>query len=324
MPSVAPPLTRTGRAVLSLAVSAAVLVVPSLAQPSIATAAIGSCAPATGGADGPFYPGPSASPAYNSTFAKGPAIPHTADHIPQGLTVWKDWDAKGHTLLLLGSYQRGRDSYLIGIDASSGKHVGTVRVAESHLGALGLAGKWLFATYRDTDELRKYKKSDLRDTMEKAAKDDSKPFLESSGGRQDVIGANFMSVYDGLVWAGRYSGAKNSSRMAQYKVSAKGKLIRVGDPYEVPLKTQGVLVTKNRFIFYSGLTAGTITVTDRHHSLSGSDGRCFVAPNFGENIVTVGDKVFLSFEGGSRHDISAANPITNLHTASLAKLDNLS
>ncbi|MGQ0630113.1 MAG: hypothetical protein ACT4P1_03665 [Sporichthyaceae bacterium] len=316
---------RTGVRVALVGVCLTVGLAGLVTVSSSVTAAVGPCARAAGG-DGPFYPGPSASTVYNSTFAQGPAIPHLSTHIPQGLTTWRNWKGSGSDLLLVGAYRDGSRSYLIGINPASGKRVGTVQVAESHLGALGLAGKWLFTTGSDNDRVRKYKVSDLRDAMKRAAANNTKPVLAEVGKAQKVIGSHFMTVDDGEVWAGRYSRSSDNSAMARYRVRSDGTLDQAGKPWPVPTQTQGALVTEDRFVFYSGLTTGKVTVIERSgRDLSGATGRCFAAPNFGQNLAQVGDRVFLNFEGGSAKDNvpNTANKIKHLHVADLDELGAL-
>ncbi len=324
MSSPAASRTRMGRFVLALTLGAAFLA-PALAAPSTAAAAIGACAPA-GGGGGPFYPGPAGSAVYDKTFRNGATLPHIDTHVPQGLALWSNWNGKGDALLLLGSYRLGADSYLIGINPNSGKRVGTVRLAESHLGAVGVAGTWLFTTATSQSKLRKYRISALRDAMRISAKKGTKPLLKASGGSQKVLGAQFMAIYDGRVWTGRYSRSATSSKMAQYKVSSSGRLSRVGKPWEVPLQTQGVLVTKDRFVFYSGLQVGAIRVVQRgERQLSRAKGRCFAAPSFGENLIRYNGRIYLAYEGSARTDLpNVPNRIANFHTAKYSALEPLS
>lgn len=316
------PTTIRARA-LVLMLGAALCLPTAGAVPAVA--AVGACEPAAAGS-GPFYPGPSSSATYNETFARGPAIPTVDSHVPQGLTAWKNWNGRGATLLLIGSYRTGRDTYLIGVNPSSGKKVGIVRIAPSHAGALGVAEDWLFVTHRNGDALRKYKLTDLRKAMKKSAATGKKPKIADVGKPQSVVGGNFLNVHDDRVWAGRYGKTESAARMAQYKVSNSGKLSRVGQPWEVPLRTQGVLVTGSRFVFYSGLTSGTITVVRRDgRDLDDFAGRCFAAPSFGQNFVRVDGKVYLNYEGAARTDVAnLAHPIGHLHVAKYSELKKLS
>lgn len=311
---------------LSIAIAAGLAVPIQLAAPTAAASTCVSDAPNRGGL---FYPGPSASSIYDDTFGRGPAIP-LPSHSPQGMTVWSNWDGKGNTMLLLAAYRDGSDSYLIGIDPDSGKHLGTVRTAASHFGGIGVIGSWLIGQHANGFTVRKYKLSSLRSAMKTAVKagpGGAKPYLKAASGTQTLKhGANSMSVHANRLWVGDYSSSASSSKMYQYKVSSSGKLSKVGSAWDVPLKTQGVLVTGDRFVFVSGLTAGQITVSEKRSDLDEAKGRCFAGPSHGQNIVLHGGKVFIAFEGGSdkyADDPDTRNPIQHLHVARYSDLDDL-
>lgn len=291
-----------------------------------------TCEPAGDEPAGAFYPGPAVSAAYEAAFVRGPAIPHLRTHTPQGLTVWEDWEGAGQDLLLLGAYREGEPSYLIGIDPDTGEHVGTVQVPESHLGSLGVVGDWLVAQHRNGAAVRTYRIDDVRDALQEAtgseaADRDAPPAVPPTGPVQRLPAANFMGTFDGRAWIGDYAGEPDSSLMREYTVSATGRLSPVGEPWQVPPRTQGVLVTEDRFVFVSGLRAGTITVVERGgRRLADSVGRCFVSPSHGQNVVVHDDKVFLAFEGGSAKyagEDTTPNKITHLHVADYAELTGL-
>lgn len=316
----APPLVR---GLTLTALVAGLLAVPRPA--SAAAAAPSACVPGAPGVTGPFYPGPSASPDYDATFTRGAPIPHLSTHTPQGMTLWRNWNSRGDDLLVMGAYRDNKDSYLVGINAETDKHVGTLRVDESHLGGVGLVGDWLFTTHREGRTVRRYQVDDLRSAMKKAARTGGKVRVDHRG-TQKLIGGHFMGVHDGRLWAGTYSYDDDKARMAQYTLGSRGKLKQVGAPWQVPTQTQGVLVTANRFVFYSGLLAGRITVVERGpRTLADARGRCFGAPQFGQALVADGGRVHLNFEGGaaSQDKPRNVNPIRHLHRAPLAVLSEL-
>lgn len=85
---------------------------------------------------GAWYQGKTASNVYDTTFSAGPAVPGLREYVPQGIAAWHNWDAAGHDLLVVSSYRDGSGTArLFGIDAATGKHVGTVAIAPTHAGA---------------------------------------------------------------------------------------------------------------------------------------------------------------------------------------------
>lgn len=303
-----------------LAAALAVGLVAPIGAATPAFAAIRCTDAGSGGSSG-FYPGESASDVYDDTFAKAAAIPGLPTYTPQGLTTWENWDGKGNDLLVMGAYRKGHTSRLYGIDPSTYETVGAVKVKESHLGGIAAVGTYLIAQNRqsgNTGEIRKYKLSALA----KAMKASGTPSLSTTGRTQQLYDADFMTAYKGQVWSGRFSTSGND-KMYRYNVSSAGKLTKIGSAYEIPPKTQGVLVTSDTFVFNTGLSAGKIWVTKRQYDLE--VGRCFTSPSHGENFARVGNEVFLDFEGGSGvyDSPDTRNKIKHLHRASLTTLRSL-
>ena len=77
------------------------------------------------------YAGGSVSALYDQVFHPGIALPYLDDYIPQALSTWTDWDGAGHTLLLLGMYRDGHESYLVGLDPDTGRAIGTIVIEPS-------------------------------------------------------------------------------------------------------------------------------------------------------------------------------------------------
>lgn len=306
-------------AVGSVVVCAALLTSVHAGAP---VAAAVTCGGDGGGDDTPFYPGKSASAVYDETFAQGPETPGLPAFTPQGLTTWNDWDGTGRPLLVLGAYRKGHPSRLFAIDPATGTSVGTVEVAESHLGGIAVAGRWLFVQHAATSGAESVRRYSLADLREKLAEGGT-PVLEPAGENQQVYGADFMSAFRGSVWAGRYSNA-GADKMYEYHVAGDGTLDRVGGAWEVPAKTQGVLVIGSRLVFATGVTDTRMWVYERERNLDAAPGRCFRSPSYGQNLTLVGDTVYHAFEGGSaRYSMTAPHKIEHLHTAPLDKLREL-
>lgn len=316
---------RLGSLVVSAGLLGALVTGVGLAGP--ASADVGPCSDAGNGGSAGFYPGPSASDVYDDTFGKGPAIPGLTSYTPQDITTWPNWDGKGHTLLVLGSYRRGHTSRLYGIDPNSGKTIGDVKIAETHMGGVAVVGKWLIVQGSETtatpEKVRRYKLSDLRSKL----KASGTPTLNPTGGTQTIYSADFMSAYGGHIWTGRFSADPAQSKMYEYKVGSDGKLTVTGSAYRIPLRTQGVMVTGERFVYQtsSGLNQANLYVVGRgEHDIEDADGRCFRNPSMAEGLTLYDGKVFAVYESGSgQYSSGAVNPIANLHTAPWAELSRL-
>src|SRR6185312_4753929 len=58
----------------------------------------------------PWYPGPSASATYDSTFHSSVAIPAgllSGRYVPQGLAYWNNWNGTSEDILLISAYHDG-------------------------------------------------------------------------------------------------------------------------------------------------------------------------------------------------------------------------
>jgi hypothetical protein len=297
------------------------------------TAKIHGCESAIDDEDGAFYPGDAASETYEELFAKSFALPYLSSYVPQGITTWNNWNGKGKAILVVSMYRKVGDeeknSYLVAIDPATGAHLGTVEVAGGHLGGIAIAGKYLFGQDQDmpaplAEPVRRYKLSKLEDKFTEAIKKGNKPYLGREAGLQYIAGAGFMQAYAGEVWAGHFNNYDND-KMYRYKVSSTGKLTRTGSAYEIPARTQGVLITSDRLIFSvsNANDHGKLVVAHRAYDFDDAETRCFTAPSMGENLTRIGNKVFMMFEGGSYKYPNSENRIKHAHTADLTELRQL-
>jgi hypothetical protein len=262
---------------------------------------------------------------YDRIFRPGPRVPHLAGHVPQGLATWRNWNGGGSTLLLLGMYRDGAPSYLVGIDPSTGRHVGTLRTKATHFGALGVSRGWLIAqdnvSPRNGPAVRHYKLSTVRKQMKLAARTGTKPYLAQAGKAQRVPGASFLANDGGAVWIGKYK--RKPSTMYRYTVASSGRLRAVQGPVRVPARTQGLLVTRKNFVFATsgGDGRGMMTVV-RRSAPSRSIG-CVWTPSLPQNMTTVGGRLYAAYESGAARFYKSApvNRIRELHTGSLRSLD---
>lgn len=275
------------------------------------------------------YNGKPASYVYDERFGPGPDIPKLDTHTPQGLTVWKDWDGNGNDLLLVTSYnstnQNGSAAYIIGIDPKSGEHIGTVEIAGSHVSGIAVIKDWAFVQGRNKDPgdrhtIRKYKLSELKDKM----KEGGVPDLEQVGTARTVDGASFLAGYDGDLYAGRFND-KDRDTMHRYEVDDDGSL-ETKEAYEVPMKTQGLLVTKDHFIYSTSSdrnNRSNIYIVDHGaKSIDRDSTWCFRAPSLSQGITRYDGNAYLLFESGAKKYESGnpRNKIGKMHKVKTAEL----
>jgi hypothetical protein len=283
-----------------------------------ASAAI-SCSTASSGKLASFYSGLSASYAYDSRFAKGPAMPELDTYTPQGIATWYSWDG-GNDLLVVGAYRAGHDAHLIGIDAKTGKHVGTVAIAATHAGGVAITQGWAFVA-GEGNTIRKYRLSELKAAMKKPGT----PYLGQVGEARQVYGASFLTSYGDNLYAGKFN-ENGRDKMYRYKVGTDGSLTTQSGAYEVPSKTQGLLVTGSRFVFstsYGNDNRGNIYVVDAGaRDIDRASTRCYRSPSMNEGITESGGYAYLVFESGAAQYV-AKNPrniVRNLHKGRVSGL----
>ena len=289
-------------------------------QTTQAVAAI-TCSTAAGGK--PFYDGPSASKVYDARFSGSAPVPNLGSYTPQGLGTWWNWDGS-KDLLLVTSYRKGANTQIIGIDPATNKTVGVVAIAETHGGGITTSNGWAFVQ-GSTNGIRKYKLSALKTAMKAAGT----PYLKAVGSERKVYGASFLTSYGGYVWSGKFND-KGRDKMYQYKINADGSLTTINKAWEVPTKTQGLLVTGSHFVFstsYGRDKRSNLYVVRRGQpDLDKAKLSCFRAPSMSEGITEYGGKAYLVFESGShlyRGDSKTLNVITHLHKATIASLTGL-
>lgn len=283
------------------------------------------CESESSGKDAEFYNGESASYMYDKKFGHGPTIPGLDTHTPQGVAAWDNWDGSGNDLMLVTSYgKKGTAAHLIGIDAKSGKTVGTVAIAESHVGGIAVSKGWAFVQGRDSgkwDTVRKYKLSELKDKM----KQGGVPELKQVGKARNVYAASFLSAYGDHLYAGKFND-KGRGKMYAYKISDDGSL-ETGKSYEVPTKTQGLLVTKDHFVYSTShgrdKRSNLYVVDHGATDIDRGSTRCFRAPSMAEGIAGHDGNAYLVYESGSykyMSDPKTRNVIQEMHKAKISEL----
>jgi len=296
----------------------------AVAAPAAAQRTI-SCSTATSSKD--FYDGPSASAKYDARFSNSASIPNLGTHTPQGVGTWWNWDGS-KDLLLVASYQNGANSLITGIDPTTNKTVGVVAIAGSHAGGITTSNGWAFVQGKDSGgsgTIRKYRLSTLKSALKKAGT----PYVKQVGTARKVYAASFLTSYGGYLWSGKFN-ATGRGKMYQYKINSNGSLTTINRAWEIPTKTQGLLVTANHFIFstsYGRDKRSNLYVVRRGQpDLDKAKLTCFRAPSMSEGITEYGGRVYLVFESGSylyRSDQKTLNVITRLHKAPLSTLTSL-
>ncbi|GAA4611190.1 hypothetical protein [Saccharopolyspora hordei] len=314
------------RKVTIAAVSGALLLSTAATSTAAADSAVSpkiECETAASG-DGPFYPGPSASDVYDAAWGEGPAVPELDTTTPQGLAAWTDWDGAGGDLLLVTAYgESGSDALIIGIDPASGEHVGSVAIAESHVGGIAISKGWAFVQGRNSGDqhtVRKYELTALRDAM----KASGTPYLEQTGEARVVPAASFLAADGGTLYAGKFNETGRGT-MQSYQVGDDGSLTEQ-KTFEVPMKTQGLMVTEDHFVYstsYGRTNRSNIYVVDKGATdIDIPSTTCYRAPSMAEGITQYGDEAFLLFESGSYKYPDARNVIKNLHKGEVSAVTN--
>lgn len=273
------------------------------------------------GAD-PFYGKPSASKVYDEMFSESRAIPGLDDgYVPQGLTVWNN-------LMLITSYKDGEDARIYVINLTNGAR-DFVQIAESHAGGVAVVKDWVFVEGKQVDDgedegterdytIDKYQLGDLLLSLSLPGHLPIKP----SGEPRKVYGSSFLTSSGDTLYAGRFNKGDRDS-MYEYSVADNGDL-KTGKRYEVPKKTQGLLVAKGHFIYSTSQgdnNFSNLYVVDGGATDIDPSARCFRAPNMSEGIAAYKDTAYLLFESGAEEEYpDVENPIRNLHKADLVDL----
>lgn len=321
------PAVHVVRCVVLICVVAAGLI----AVPGPAAAKEITCDDRVSGAGADFYDGPSASDRYDGLFAKGHAVPHLDTHVPQGMATWSNWRGD-EDLLLITSYAPGStaNALIIALDAGTGKRVGTAEVNASHVGGIAVFERqgWAFVSDEEAGKVRRYPLERLRQAVE------SSSHLAETEPAQPVYGASFLTSHGptDTLWAGRFS-STGRERMRSYTVAGDGTVAPRDGTFEVPRKTQGVVVTDDLFVYSTSFgrpNRSNIYVVQRGEGSSDLDTArlfCFRAPSMAEGMAVHGADVHLVYESGAAYYAQDAeqpiNIIKELHQAPLAELARL-
>lgn len=290
-----------------------------------------SCSTASSNAK-TWYHGPSASYMYDQRpFRKGPDVSKTIrdKRIPQGAATWHSWNGTSADLLVYTAYVDGGYAAIQGYDPASGKYTKIAYIAESHAGGIAIAGNWAFVQGgRSADgkwaTIRKYRLSDLRAAFKSSA---ASTYVKQAGTPRNVYGASFLSSYGGYLYSGQFNETKKD-KMYRYKINADGSLTTQAGAIDVPMKTQGLTITKGHYVFstsYGRDKRSNLYVVKRGYPRwEVASGKCFRAPSMSEGLTQLGGHTYVLFEsGGYKFRANARNVINGFHTVRTVDLTKL-
>jgi hypothetical protein len=313
--------------VLGLALPFAAILSPTTTP--TATAAVEPCYTAQSGGAGDDYDGPSASYRYDRIFSRSFGLQHRFTHTQQGIATWRNWRGGKADIFLVTSYAGGADSYVTAYRASNGSYLNTIRIAAGHVGGIAVGGGWAFISGKfaanGSHTIRKYRLSDFRRAL---LSDGPYEYVTQVGSARHVYGASFLSAAGGYLYAGRHD-TNSTNWMYRYKINRNGSLT-TGARYQVPKKTQGLVVTGTHFIYSTSWkreNRSNIWVVRRGQELL-ADSRfsCFRAPSMSQGLTVYGKRVYLNYESGSVpyvRDEDTLNKIGYVHRAPNGQLTGL-
>ena len=278
----------------------------------------------------PFYNGKSASRTYDKRFKSSHRIPGLASYIPQGTATWSNWEGQDDLILITSYDKPGRKSIISGVDAKTGEHVGYAQIAYSHVGGIAVFEKqgWAYVSGAKDGTIRKYSLPKLKEAIKTFGT------LSQDGKQQIVYASSFLTSHgpSDTLWAGSFEHSKRGN-MHSYTVRNDGDLGYRPGTWQVPTKTQGLVVTKDVFIYSTSLgrnNRSNIYVVRRgkgSSSLNTARMYCFRAPSMSEGLTVYGKGVYVAYESGARYYSGAKdkpiNIIEDLHKAPLSSLKKL-
>jgi len=320
-----------GSLLLSVALSG--LITVTAAEPAAAEDA--KCRTTQGSS--PFYPGPSASKTYDSTFHNSVAVPAgliDGEYVPQGLAYWNNWNGTSEDVLLISAYHDGNGnsvpdgpSAIFGVVLSGdrrGQSLGRMLIPKTHAGGIAIAGGYVYVGGEGV--VRYWAASKVRSEL--AAANDSTTHQPKD--TQPVFGeASFLGNQGGTLWTGDFD-EDSHQHMWQYRPSdsGSGALNYTGARRWVPKKTQGMTVVGSKFVFatsYGRNDRSNVWVRPTSFTGDITDGTsfCMRAPSMIEGVAygnsNGNQHVWALYESGAKNYAEAddvpLNPIRNIHWA---------
>ena len=285
----------------------------------------------TASSDAKTFYGKSAGYTYDERFTRSFGVPSLKTHVPQGTATWSNWQGEDDLILVTSYAADHKNAVIIGIDAKSGKQVGRATIDYSHVGGIAVFEKqgWAFVSGEKGGSVRKYSLAELKDAIKSSGS------LAAEGADQQVEASSFLTSHGptDTLWTGSFEQDKRG-RMYSYKVAADGKLTKQDGTWEVPTKTQGVVVTDDVFLFstsHGRNNRSNLYVVGRGKGEANLDQarlHCFRSPSMSEGLTVYGNDVYVAYESGA--SLYADDPkdkprnvISHLHKASLSSLAEL-
>lgn len=299
------------------------------------------CRTTTGSSD--FYPGPSASATYDSTFHNSVAIPKgllDGHYVPQGLAYWNNWRGTSEDVLLISAYHDGNGnkvmdgpSAIFGVVLSGpnrGKSLGRMLIPQTHAGGIAIVGGYVYVS--SNGGVKYWSASTVRSVLRAA----NNSHTYSAKGYYNVRGkASFLGVQGGTLWTGDFDETSHQ-HMWQYRPRSNGSLSYTGQKRWVPRKTQGMTVVGSKFVFATSAgrnDRGNVWVRPTSATGDITDGSsfCMRAPSMIEGLAygsSNGNRhVWALFESGAytynKGFDDPRNPIRNIHWANGSTLAGL-
>jgi hypothetical protein len=285
-----------------------------------------------------FYDGDSAGFVYDRLFKDSKRELARFDHVPQGLATYSNYEGK-RDMLLLASYEPPEGSALvIGIDPITGVALGAVKIDSFHAGGIAVFEElgWAFVSGPKLGGEPSISRFALKDLEAQIKQPDSLKDPEHLPPRDTVVFPTSSAITShgptNTLWVAHHN-PKDNGYMLSYKVHEDGRLVQEPGKWEIPKKVQGVVVTKDSFIFSTSLGRNNrsniyvVRREDGHFSLADSKLQCFRAPSMTEGIAVYGDNLLLVFESAAdkyrTSDDAPRNIIPTWHYAPMVQLEAL-
>ncbi len=273
----------------------------------------------------------SASPLYRSNFDPGVSTDYfLTNYVPQGLTVWRNWNGTSQDIFLVSMYHKdeGSRNSIVYAVTTGGSYVGGFRILSTHASGIQVANGYLYVTGSPNTSVRRYALSGVRSKLREGRRAVSNfPYLSYTGTSNLGYAASFMYARGGYLYAGKFN-KDARDWMYRYTFTSTGGLTRDTSwaRRQVPKKAQGIVVTKDRYVFstsYGRTNRSNIYVMTKDYTTNfetQARARCFQAPVLSEEITLYNGRVQLLFESGASKYAGASTVIKRLHKAPMANL----
>ncbi|GGL44730.1 hypothetical protein GCM10012283_29150 [Phycicoccus endophyticus] len=309
----------------------------AVAAPQAAFAEDAMCRTTRGDSD--FYPGPSASATYDSTFHNSVEVPAgllEGRYVPQGLAYWNNWNGTSEDILLISAYHDGNGnkdpdgpSAIFGVVLSGdrrGTGLGRMLIPTTHAGGIAMAGGYVYVG--GEGRVRYWSAKVVRNHLKGANSSSTVTPKDSHGVRGK---ASFLGRQGGSVWIGDFD-SDSHQHMWRYKPRDDGSLRYTDTKRWVPRKTQGMAVIGKKFVF--GTSEGRsdrsnvwVRPTSLTTDITDGTSFCMRAPSMIEGLAygtsNGNAHLWAVYESGSYTYRDSVNPIKNIHWADGSTLAGL-